>query len=156
VPGSVTATYSSLPDAADGNGGVSVREQANAIAAVFPADAFARTVAQTILGQEYAGQPVMLQNVKDLTLASASSTPPSASAPFTFTLSGKADIVWVVDPGKIAAAVAGKSRAAAEPVLTGFPEIHKAYLTLRPFWRSTFPDDPADIEVTVNTPSPAE
>jgi hypothetical protein len=92
----------------------------------------------------------MLASTSGLRLASASTTP-SASDPFTFDLSGSTAVVWKVDTNKIAGAVAGKTRAAAEPILTGFPEISKAYLTLRPFWRNTFPDDPAEIKVTVRS-----
>jgi hypothetical protein len=58
-----------------------------------------------------------------------------------------------VDPTRVAGAVAGKSRAAAKSVLTGFPEVSHATLTLRPFWRGAFPTDPAQITVVVNTPS---
>jgi hypothetical protein len=152
VPGGVFTTYAPLPDAADANGGVSIREQATATAVIFTADALARTLATQIIGNQYTGQPVMLKDVTALTLKVASSSAPSASAPFTFTLAGTATVVWKVDPAKIAAAVAGKSRASAQSVLTGFPEINKAYLTLRPFWRSAYPTDPADITVTVNTP----
>jgi hypothetical protein len=49
---------------------------------------------------------------------------------------------------KVAAAVAGKTRDSAQVALSGFPEVNKAVLVLRPFWATTFPQDPAKITVT--------
>jgi hypothetical protein len=152
LPGSTVITYSPMPDAGDGNGGVLVKEQATATAVVFPGDAFAKAIAGQVIGQEYTGQPVAVKDVSGLTLTPANSGTPAANAAFSFTLSGNATLVWSVDATKIAGAVAGKSRASAQSVLTGFPEISKAYLTLRPFWRGSFPADPADITVVVDKP----
>jgi len=45
--------------------------------------------------------------------------------------------------------VAGKTRNSAETVLSSFPEIERATLILRPFWSTSFPDDPAKVTVTV-------
>jgi hypothetical protein len=152
IQGATVITYTPLPDAADDKGGVLVKEQGTATAVVFPSDALARAIAGQVIGQEYTGQTVTLQSVSGLTLAPAESGTPAANAPFTFMLSGNASLVWKVDPTRIAGAVAGKSRTSAQSVLTGFPEVSKAYLTLRPFWRGSYPADPTDITVTVDTP----
>jgi hypothetical protein len=153
VPGAIFTTYATLPDAADASGGVSVREQANATAVIFPADALARVVATEVIGNQYTGNPVMLKDVSGLSVKTTSSSTPVASSPFTFTLGGTATVVWKVDQTKIAAAVAGKSRTSAQSVLSGgFPEISRATLTLRPFWKSTFPTDASKITVVVNNP----
>ncbi len=149
IPGGIFVTYAPLPETADGSGGVLVRSQANAVAVVFPSEAIAAAVANSIGGSQYnSGQPVMLANPEDLRLSTGTETPTGAED-LTFELSGNASIVWKVDTAKIAGAVAGKSRAAAEPILTGYPEIARASLTLRPFWRNSFPDDPSEIEVSV-------
>jgi hypothetical protein len=155
VPGSMFVTYSAVPDAADAtaSGNVTIAEQANATAVVFPADALAKALAPSVIGNFYTGQAITVGSVSNLTLTSSASSTPSASASFPFSLSGSATLVWKVDPTRIAGAVAGKSRAAAKSVLTGFPEVSHATLTLRPFWRGAFPTDPAQITVVVNTPS---
>ncbi len=152
IPGSIVTVFTPLPDSGDADGKVSVKEQATATAVVFPATALATAIADQVVGQQYTGQPVALKNVTGLTLTPAVAGVPAANAPFSFTLSGTASVVWKVEPTKVAGAVAGKSRASAQSVLTGFPEISKAYLTLRPFWRGAYPSDPADITVLVNTP----
>jgi hypothetical protein len=75
---------------------------------------------------------------------------PSATS-FSFTLSGTASLVYTVDAARIAAAVAGETRSAAEVALTNYPEIKSAVITLRPFWKQTFPQDPAAISVVVDS-----
>ena len=156
VPGSIFSTYTPQNDAADGKGGVLVSEQANAVAVVFPESALARAMAPFIIGNEYANQSLLVASVENLTLSPASDSAPDASSEFSFTLSGEADLVWQVDTSKVAGAVAGKSRTAAQSVLSGFPEIAKAYLELRPFWRQSFPEDPLEITVSVNPISTGE
>ncbi|HVX90518.1 MAG TPA: hypothetical protein VHC20_02665 [Candidatus Paceibacterota bacterium] len=152
IPGSIFVTYVPLPDAGDTSGNVLVKEQATATAVIFPADAISRIVATQVVGQQYNGQPISLKDVSGLALAGTGSTTPAANSSFSFTLSGNATVVWKVDPTKIAGAVAGKSRASALSVLTGFPEVGRAVLTLRPFWKGSYPSDPGDITVTVETP----
>jgi hypothetical protein len=68
---------------------------------------------------------------------------------FSFTLSGTAVLEYTVDPVRIAAAIAGKTRAEAEVALTNYPEVKRAVLILRPFWRKVFPEDPTAIAVSV-------
>jgi hypothetical protein len=152
VPGSINTSYAALPDTAGTDGTVSVKEQATATAVVFPFDALARVVAGEVIGSAYTSQPVTMKSVQGLILTPTTGAAPSATAPYTFTLSGSATVIWSVDTQKIAGAVAGKSRAAAQSVLTGFPEINRAVLTLRPFWLGSFPTDPSDIDVTVSEP----
>src|SRR5581483_4002094 len=98
----------------------------------------------------YSGQDVMLGDVSGLKLTPAvPSAPVNGEQTFGFNLAGTAKITWKVDPAKIAGAVAGKTRDSAKVALSGFPEVNNAVLVLRPFWESTFPQDPAKITVTV-------
>jgi hypothetical protein len=152
IPGSIRTSYSSLPDTAGANGMVTVKEQATATAIVFPLDALARAVAGEVIGATYANQPVTMKSVQGLTLTPKDTLVPSATEPYSFNLTGSATVIWSVDTQKISGAVAGKSRAAAQSVLTGFPEISRAILTLRPFWLGSFPSDPSNIKVTVSEP----
>ena len=78
--------------------------------------------------------------------------PDAEATSFSFTLSGSAPLVYTVDTARIAAAVAGKTRSAAEVALTSYPEVSRAIIILRPFWKQTFPEDPAAIRVVVTNP----
>jgi len=148
VPGAVWTTYEPQPDVA-ASGTVTLNQKGTAVAAVFPEGALAKAIAFRTIGA-YEGQPVSLVAPETLSLASMTGSAPAAGdATFSFTLSGSTSIKWVVDPAKIAGAVAGKTREAAKTILLGFPEVEKAVIVLRPFWAGSYPSDPKDIEVTV-------
>jgi hypothetical protein len=68
---------------------------------------------------------------------------------FTFSLKGAPHLVSALDSEKIKQALLGKSRKSLFEVLATFPEIAKADVSFRPFWRSTFPTDPAKINVII-------
>ena len=87
-----------------------------------------------------------------LVLALANGIPSSNASSLSFTLAGTASLIYSVDPTRIATAVSGKTRSAAEVALTNYPEVKRAVIILRPFWRQTFPQDPATIKVTVAKP----
>lgn len=149
VPGAIFISYASLPSTAGAEGKVQVQEKGTATAFIFPKEALAKAIAYRSVGT-YAGQSVTLETVEGLTLTPKNGeTPTPSSSAFVFNLDGKASIVWVVDPTKIAGSVAGKSRQASNTILAGFPEVEKAVLSLKPFWAGTMPEDPAEIKVTV-------
>lgn len=147
IPGAYTITYESLPDSAGQGNTVDVKMKGTMQAVVFPNEALAKAIAYQVVGT-YSGQPVMLQSVDALTLTPSVSGTPSGDT-YAFNLAGNATIVWKIEESRIAGAVAGKTRSSAQTILTGFPEVDKALLVLRPFWSQTFPQDPEKIKVTV-------
>ncbi|MDB5264617.1 MAG: hypothetical protein JWN64_188 [Parcubacteria group bacterium] len=148
VPGSTFATYEPQPDIAGATGTVEVRVKGSITAVVFPAEALAKSVAYKTVGS-YSGQPVVLARVDQLKLTPTVNTSPAGQPEFAFSLSGNTTVVWKVEGTKIAAAVAGKTRNSAEVALTGFPEVDRARLVLRPFWKGSFPANPEKITVEV-------
>ncbi len=142
-------TLDSAPSATTGM--VDVKEQGTITAVVFPNAALAKAVAQSISGLNYQGEPLLLTPASNLVLA-APSLPEANAASFTFTLSGTASLLYTVDPTRIAAAIAGKTRSAAEVALTNYPEVKRAVIILRPFWRQSFPQDPSTITVVETNP----
>lgn len=153
LEGAAATTFERLDSAASPSTGmVDVKEQGTMTAIVFPTTALAKAVATSVAGLGYQGEPVSLLPASKLTLVSPS-LPEVGAASFPFTLSGTASLVYVVDPTRIAAAVAGKTRSAAQVALTNYPEVKRAIIILRPFWRQTFPEDPSTIAVTVANPS---
>ena len=152
LPGAATTTFQDLaPAPSSTTGMVDVKEQGTITAVVFPNSALAKAVATSIAGLGYQGEPLTLAPTSNLSL-SAVSLPDANATSFTFTLAGTASLVYTVDPTRIAAAVAGKTRSAAEVALTNYPEVKRAVIILRPFWRQSFPQDPAAIGVTTVTP----
>lgn len=152
IPGSATTSFESLPSAAsEGTGMVDVKEQGTITAIVFPNAALAKAVALSVAGLSYQGEPLMLASAAGLSL-SAQKFPGPGEQEFAFTLSGTASLVYTVDENRIAAAVAGKSRSAAEVAISNYPEVKRAVILLRPFWRQSFPQDPSSISVVVSNP----
>lgn len=149
VPGATFISYQPQADGVNSAGSVDLRLKGTIRAVVFPNEALAKAVAYQTLGV-YTGEPVMLPDVTGLSLTPVAE--PSEGT-FAFNLSGSTQIVWKVDGDKIAGAVAGKKRNAAQTILSGFTEVEKAVLILRPFWAGTFPEDPAEIEVVVKEPA---
>ncbi len=152
LPGAATTTFQDLTAAPSSSSGmVDIKEQGTITAVVFPNAALAKAIATSVTGLNYQGEPLSLQSSSNLQLSSAV-LPDAQATSFTFTLSGTASFVYTVDPTHIAAAVAGKTPSAAEVALTNYPEVKRAVIVLRPFWRQTFPQDPSTITITTNNP----
>jgi hypothetical protein len=152
VPGSATTTYEELsPAPSSTTGMVDVKEQGTITAVVFPNAALAKAIATSVAGLSYQGEPLTLASSDSLKLV-AGTLPEQGASSFSFTLAGTASLIYTIDPTRIAAAVAGKTRSAAEVALTNYPEVKRAILVLRPFWRQSFPQDPSTITITVANP----
>jgi hypothetical protein len=156
VPGATMTTYQSLPDTATTTSSVVITEQGTMTAVAFPLSNLAQAVAYKVVGT-YSGQPVTLASVNTLSLTPAATSTSFSNAlsggPFLFSLSGTATVIWQIDSAKIASAIAGKTRDSAQNILSSFPEIANATLILRPFWDSTFPQDPSKIHIVVQAPA---
>jgi len=65
---------------------------------------------------------------------------PATDELIQFTLSGDVHIVWDVDTESLKKALAGQPSNTLEPTLGNYPGIKNAKATIRPFWRSSFPN----------------
>ena len=148
--GSATTTYQDLaPAPSSTTGQVDVKEQGTITAVVFPNATLAKAIASSITALSYGGEPLILSPSSNLTLSAVSGIPDADTTTFSFTLSVTAELIYTVDSARIAAAVAGETRSAAEVALTNYPEVKRAVIILRPFWRQSFPKDPSTISVVV-------
>ncbi|MFZ2500631.1 MAG: hypothetical protein WAW90_01430 [Minisyncoccia bacterium] len=152
LPGAATTTYEEVaPSASATTGIVDVKEMGTITAIIFPNVALAKAIATSVAGLNYQGEMLSLLPASNLHLSSIGLPEANASS-FSFTLAGTASLVYTVDPTRIAAAVAGKTRSAAEVALTNYPEVKRAIIILRPFWKQTFPEDPTSIGIVVANP----
>lgn len=152
LPGAATTTYTGLATAPSSTTGTAdVKEQGTVTAVIFPNAALAKAVALSIDGLGYNGEPLTLLPSSNLSLSATTAPDPNASS-YAFVLTGTAAFEYTIDTTRIAAAVAGKTRSAAEVALTNYPEVKSAIIILRPFWRGSFPQDPSSITVTVQNP----
>lgn len=149
VPGAMETIYEGLDSSPSSTTGmVEVKEHGTATAVIFPNSALAKGIAYSVAGLGYQGEPITLASTDSLLLASAN-IPDTDADTFSFTIAGTASLTYTVDESRISAAVAGKTRSAAEVALTNYPEVKRAFIVLRPFWRQTFPQDPSSISVSV-------
>ena len=149
VPGATATQFEEQPDTAGAGNNVELSMRGVIRGVIFPEEMLARTIAYQSVGT-YSGQPLTFESLEGLMLAPAEGLIPTAGeTTFSFTLTGSTTLVWKVDTAKVSAAVAGKSRDAAEVALQGFPEVEGALLVLKPFWVSSFPADPEKITVSV-------
>jgi len=154
LPGASAITYqtlSSTPSASSEQ--VEVREQGTITAVVFPNAVLAETIATSVGGFGYQGEPLTLASTETIKLTPTVGMPAAGAASFAFTLSGTAQLVYTVDSNRIAAAISGKTRSVAKTTLKNYPEVQSALIFLRPFWRQTLPEDPASITVKLAAPS---
>ncbi len=150
--GAATTTFSDLPNKTTTTANQAIMSERGVLTAViFPKTALAKAVAGAVSGA-YSGQPVSLLETKSITLIPANTLPNAQDKTFHFTLSGSTTVVWTVNPKRVATAVAGKTLNQARTIIKGFPEIKEGFITLRPFWKNTLPNDPSEISVIVTQP----
>lgn len=153
LKGASKTTFQSLEsEPSSTTGMVDVKEQGTITAVIFPNAALAKAVALSVAGLGYQGEPLTLSEDSKLVLLPDEGIPTAEESTFSFRLNGTASLIYTVDSTRISAAISGKTRSAAEVALTNYPEVKRAVITLRPFWRQTFPQDPASIAVSVVNP----
>jgi len=148
---SVAITFESLSNGeGDGAGQASIREKGTASALVFPTDALAASLAEKTIAS-YNEDAVTIGSTNTLSVSNLPSVSElNGATELSVAVSGTVDIVWKVSADQIKTGIAGKTREAAETVLSNIPGIDRAELILRPFWRNSFPTDSEKITVSIN------
>jgi hypothetical protein len=110
---------------------------------------FASALARDVAG--YEGEPVRLFTVDNLTFTpSSTSGAPWSEESVTFDLNGNATVIWTFDAEALKRDLSGRDREAYDPIIdAGYPGIDRARISLQPFWKQTFPDNPEDIEIRI-------
>ena len=150
----VKITYTTLPATPEAGGQVRLHERAVVEIPIFPAEAFAQTVARGVSADAEEGG-IVLRGVENLaaSLAETEEAVSLGTTPFAFSLSGTAQVVWNVDTAELAEALAGREKAAFQALIAGFPGIEEARARIQPFWSSTFPSEPSAIQVVMEEPA---
>ncbi len=153
LPGSSEISFAPLPTVSGKETGTAdLREQGTIRGFVFSSAALARAIATSNLGSSYQGEQLTIVAPHTLTIKPAGAYPSEDEAKFAFTISGGSTLVHEVDTARIAAAIAGKGKTEIDVVIKQFPGVKASVAILRPFWRTTYPADPATIKVIVGAP----
>ena len=149
----IKITYSTLPATPEAGGQVRLHEKALVEIPVFPADAFAQTVARGVSADAEEGG-IALKGLENLSASFVEIDGPTAfGSSVAFSLSGNAQIVWNVDTAALAEALAGREKAAFQALIAAFPGIEEARARIQPFWSGTFPAEAGAIRIKVEEPS---
>ncbi len=114
-------------------------------AALFSVDALSSYLAKKYV-TGYAGEPVAIQGIENLTFTPKVDFDPAATS-VSFGLSGSGIFEWIYDEVALKTALAGKTKADVASVISEFPMIEKADISISPAWRRVFPAEIADISV---------
>jgi hypothetical protein len=94
----------------------------------------------------YQNEPVTVKDLPSLTLMPRDGFDPMAET-ITFTLQGKADFEWVYDENTLKQKLSSSDSSQVASIVKEFPTIEKVQVSIRPFWRKSFPSTPADITI---------
>jgi hypothetical protein len=155
LPGLVQITYQDLPQTAAASGSAEVNEQATIQMPVFDTNSFTQAIAQNV-GEDSQGTPLTLVPGQGFAAQTSSASTTLGSEPLLFTLAGSATLVWQLDSNALSLALAGHDQNAFDTITAGFPAIQEAHARIEPFWKTTFPSDPADINVVVEQPQASQ
>jgi len=149
---SIAITYNSLPPAQYGDSLVTIKEQAILQIPLFNNDDFASFIAkETIIGYELTDK-VRIDNVNSLAFSysnpATTATNIANLESLTFKVVGQPVIVWTYNEEGLKQALVGKEKTALPLALSQYTRESKSTLKIRPFWKSTFPEDAEKITVT--------
>ena len=99
-------------------------------------------------------QKVSAQNIKNLvfSLSTPADISLSTAQNINFTLTGPAQIVWKLDINKFTSDLLGQSKKDFSQILSQYPNIDSATLTVSPIWKMSIPSQTKDVKVIVNYP----
>jgi hypothetical protein len=156
LPDLIQFAYDDLPPVQDQNNTVKIAEVAHVSIPQFDAQTLAQTIARGV-GTDTEGTPLSFVPGKGFAAANLNATSSAlGNDPLQFTLSGNATLIWQVDAKALAQALAGHDQAAFSTIESGFPGVQEAHARIEPFWKTSFPTNPADIKVIVTNPAAAQ
>ena len=152
VPGAFAISYGDPTSSDAGGGKATVSLAATATAAIIRAADLANAIAK-IEVEGYAGEAVAFADPTMVSMAATGTPFAPSSDNLMVELGGTATLVWQFDSAALSAALVGKPKEQFQTILEDFkPAIDHATASVRPFWKSSFPADVADIRITVKLP----
>lgn len=149
-PGAVAITYNQLPAIEYGDDLVTIKEQAVLQIPIFKASDLGTYLAKEAVAT-YSGGTVRIDDPKALTFeyqAASTSAAVIANEPsLTFFLKGKPKLIWEYDAEKLKKDLAGLPKTSLSNAISGNQSIESAKVSITPFWKRSFPEDPTNIVI---------
>jgi len=143
-------SYTSLAQTGGSNSSATINEEGILRAIIFNRSSFAKQVAQTI-APTVANTDVAMLGVEGLAFAIKDKTTLDSTnlTTLSFTLTGTINFLSQFDENKLKTDLTNKKRGDLSSILQNYPSIKQANAVIRPFWKSTFPSEDADIKITI-------
>jgi hypothetical protein len=144
----------SLPNTAGENAQtVNVRESVILQAVIFDKKELSKYIARSTIA-DFDGQDVLVRNLSELAFSLAGDEDEfrrqiEKKETAQFMLEGAPEIVWTFDEARLRQDLAGKSKKMVDTVLSAYPGIDSAKISIKPIWDSTFPKNPDNIKIIV-------
>ncbi len=141
--------FEALPSNSVDDRTLEVREKGILTAILFKEETFARMLAQNVI-PGYDGLPLRLDNPDELAVRVEKKRDRDGAwdgTTYLVKVKGAANFTWRYDPQQLKQDLAGREDRALSTILTGYPGIERAEVVLRPFWSTTFPEDPDEITI---------
>ena len=148
ISDSVTASYGDATQTPTDANHVALSQAATATLVVVRINDLASALAkQTVTS--YNAEAVGFADPSKVTLSSGGSAK-GATGPINITVGGTPVLLWQFDPNTLKQMLLGRDKASFDGIIKTFaPAITSAEATIRPFWRATFPTNPAKLHVEV-------
>jgi hypothetical protein len=149
-PGAVSITYTQLPAVEYGTDLATIKEQAILQIPLFKDIDFGTFLAKQAVAT-YSGGPVRVDDPSALVFSYTNATTSSsvlANEPsLTFKLVGKPLLVWEYEVEKLTKDLAGLPKTSINNAISAYPGIESAVVSITPFWKRSFPENPEEITV---------
>jgi hypothetical protein len=136
--GAVTFAFDSLPSTEYGESLATIKERARLQVPMFMEKQFASYIAKQSI-PDYKGEPVYLKDPKTLTFAykdpQMAQMDIATLTTIDFILTGSTQVIWQFDADEL------------KQTFKNYPSISNAKAELRPFWATSFPKNPNDIDI---------
>lgn len=145
--------FETLAPTPEGEGNMRLNERLRLELPTFPADSFAYLVGESVSAGVEEGAVELVPGEGFAARPTETTSSSFAASPLTFTLDGRAQLIWNVDTAALAQALAGRDEVAFQAIVEGFPGIEEARARIEPFWKRSFPEDPTDMRISVEDPT---
>lgn len=145
-PSLSTVSFEDMPQSSSTDNAVTINERGNFYGVIFKKADLAEYIKQKKLSLPET-QRISIQGLENLTFAFTGNPPADLlnASQVSFTVSGTATAILTTDEAALKKDLAGKSKSDLASILKNYPGIASADATIRPFWKSSFPDDEKNI-----------
>jgi hypothetical protein len=127
-----------------------VRVTAEAYAYMIPRDELTRAVVEQVFPNDDSPERIRIVNLTKLTFEPAHKVSRGRER-IEGIVSGSAQFIWEVDESAIKKEISGTGKQQIGAALGHFVSVERAMAKVRPFWLSTFPNDPKRISIVIAT-----